>query len=345
MSSSQRNTNNNHAPAAIPVNLGKPSLRLRLEAYYQLVSPQQLSDDWKDRFAQIWSKYGGTVEGERQLAKKLHKKYGTQVLLQLTEGTQPSATTKQQKTTTSDSSSQQYTEEWYELRTQERDSGVIDFTSPCFDPVAALQQSLSVVAETNVPAFTLSQQRLERVDQFRPYLPVNDPQYRVVPMNNHTLRRDTSQPVPQRAALCWESAAMPSYTLLYRAMHSNQKIRVVVRYVDGMRGTITGQLLAYDKHFNLILQRAQETYSPRMPVVHHEEETTSTTTARTVDREIARRQAGGNRRSLAQVLVRGDNVVLVYWATEEQSSQRGAISRYRPQAPKATVGSVGFLKR
>jgi small nuclear ribonucleoprotein (snRNP)-like protein len=335
-SSSNRSINDTAitAPAPIPINLGKPSLRLRLEAYYQLVSPQQLSDDnWRDRFAQIWQKYGGTVEGERQLARKLHKKYGTQVLLQLTEETQSTPTTNEPPNSASDSQ-QQYTEEWYELRPQERDSGVINFTSNCFDPAAALQQPLHVVTEANTSAFALSQQRLERVDQCRPYLPTCDPQYRAAAA---TIRRDAPV-LPRASASCWESTAMPSYAILYQAMHSHQKIRVLVRYVDGMRGTITGKLMAYDKHFNLLLQRAQETFSPRSPV-HHED----APGVRPMDREIARRLAGkSQRRSLSQVLVRGDSVVLVYWAAEEQSSQRGAVSRYRPQAPKAPFGSVGF---
>ncbi|GAX26410.1 hypothetical protein FisN_37Hh040 [Fistulifera solaris] len=319
------------APPSIPINLGKPSLRRRLEAYYQLVSPQQISDEhWKDRFAQIWQKYGGTVEGERQLARKLHKKYGTQVLLQLT--TEETQSTKEPPGNLSSDAPQQYIEEWYELRPQEQDSGVIIFTSNCFDPVAALQQPLHVVAEVNKTAFALSQQRLERVDQCRPYLPTCDPQYRAA---TATIRREAPTMIQKASASCWESTAMPSYAILYKAMHSNQKIRVLVRYVDGMRGTITGKLLAYDKHLNLLLQRAQETFSPRNPVEHDE-----TTGMRTVDREIARRLAGKfQRRSLSQVLVRGDNVVLVYWAAEEQSSR--TVSRYRPHAPKTTFGSVG----
>ncbi|GAX19769.1 hypothetical protein FisN_37Lh040 [Fistulifera solaris] len=344
-SSSNRKINDTastKAPTSIPINLGKPSLRLRLEAYYRLVSPQQISDDnnnWRDRFAQIWQKYGGTVEGERQLARKLHKKYGTQVLLQLTEGSQSTTTTtnsnNNEQPQSSSDAQQQYTEEWYELRSQERDSGVINFTSNCFDPVAALQQPLHVMVEANPPAFALSQQRLERVDQCRPYLPTCDPQYRAAVA---TIRRDAPTMIQRASASCWESTAMPSYAILYQAMRSNQKIRILVRYVDGMRGTITGKLMAYDKHFNLLLQRAHETFSPRSLVQHDD-----TPGVRTVDREIARRLAGKfQRRSLSQVLVRGDNVVLVYWAAEEQSSHRETVSRYRPHAPKATFGSVGF---
>eukprot|EP00978_Attheya_sp_CCMP212_P049432 scaffold663536_cov55-Attheya_sp.AAC.1 len=70
----------------IPVSLGKPSLRLRLEAYYSLIAPDILSNDpeWRKKYDLIYAKYGGSVKGENALARKLAKKYGTQVHLQLT---------------------------------------------------------------------------------------------------------------------------------------------------------------------------------------------------------------------------------------------------------------------
>ena len=68
------------------MSLGKPSLRLRLEAYYSLISPDVIADGaaWRKRFGQIYDKYGGTAGGERALATKLAKKYGGRVRLLLT---------------------------------------------------------------------------------------------------------------------------------------------------------------------------------------------------------------------------------------------------------------------
>ena len=68
------------------MSLGKPSLRLRLEAYYSLISPDVIADGaaWRKRFGQIYDKYGGTAGGERALANKLAKKYGGRVRLLLT---------------------------------------------------------------------------------------------------------------------------------------------------------------------------------------------------------------------------------------------------------------------
>ena len=70
------------ARRVVPVSLGKPSLRRRLEDYYSLVAPEQLipQEEWiSHKFEAIWNKYGGSDEGEALLAKKLSKKYGTTV--------------------------------------------------------------------------------------------------------------------------------------------------------------------------------------------------------------------------------------------------------------------------
>jgi hypothetical protein len=69
----------------IPVSLGKPSLRLRLEAYYKLIAPDQIANftEWRTRVDQIWDKFGGSHEGEKKLATKLAKKYGSNVRLEL----------------------------------------------------------------------------------------------------------------------------------------------------------------------------------------------------------------------------------------------------------------------
>jgi len=45
----------------IPISLGKPSLRQRMEAYYKLVNPEAIQDQekWRATFHQIYEKFGG----------------------------------------------------------------------------------------------------------------------------------------------------------------------------------------------------------------------------------------------------------------------------------------------
>ena len=53
-------------------------------------------------------------------------------------------------------------------------------------------------------------------------------------------------------------------SLLYSILQNKQRIRVMIRYVDCIRGTLTGYLIAFDKHFNMILKDVDEVYGGRV---------------------------------------------------------------------------------
>lgn len=52
-------------------------------------------------------------------------------------------------------------------------------------------------------------------------------------------------------------------SVLHKAFVQRDRVRVLIRYVNGIRGTLTGTLIAFDKHFNLILRDVEEMYSRR----------------------------------------------------------------------------------
>jgi len=76
----------NDASMQIPISLEKASFRRRLEDYYSLIAPDTISieKEWRRKFELIYDTYGGAAEKELTLAKKLAKKYGNTVQLQLT---------------------------------------------------------------------------------------------------------------------------------------------------------------------------------------------------------------------------------------------------------------------
>lgn len=391
---------------SIPVSLGKPSLRLRLEAYYSLIAPDTIADEpaWRKRFEQIYDKFGGTVEGEAKLAAKLAKKYGNNVRLLLTTTTAASsarATTSGGGTNTSSSDAKSHpeasnrSEEWYELTPSELNSGDISFVSSSFDPHAALSADVNAVLKVN--PFVVQAPIIDNVSKFRRLLPSEDPQH-LLPSKRSAAAaaatRAAQQKAPPGSSGATHKISIPgAFTALadrfdkgpfalLRDIHSKkQRVRVMVRYVDCIRGTLTGYVLAFDKHFNMILRDVDEVYSGRA----------TKTGAKggeggdgdggvglgerlsNVEVEVKRRTCflGGGRKNTCisskvssntsnnkndtgvllkrrhcqQMLIRGDCVVMIWRADEERSAYPPAADSSATADPKKKGGmpSAGAL--
>ena len=329
----------------IAVSLGKPSLRLRMESYYTLIQPDIIANqmEWREKFDQIYEKFGGSHEGERRLASKLAKKYGTGVRLLLAksvlERKQPT-TVSPQKASTVDNLAV-HGETWYDLRPGEVDSGDVDFLSDCFDPISALRRPQSEVVNMNpwiseCPVF-------ESVAKFSTHLPASDPLRRVPSRELHGKKR-SSQEQPTNVSCKKTKSSSPFVSIaqnyeigplsvLFKLQ--NQRVRVLVRYVNAIRGTLTGTLVAFDKHMNMILRDCEEIYSPRPSGGNRNDQIESN-----IDNELNRRRnalqecigdhsnvSGTSKtdwsirqRTMKQIMIRGDNVVLVYKAAVECST-------------------------
>ena len=305
----------------IPLSLGKPSLRTRLEAYYELIAPETIANktEWRSKFEQIYQKYGGSYEGEKKLASKLAKKYGVAVRLMVATPKAEGGTQKNSNQANAQVKNK-HEEEWYHLRPAESNSGDIKFVSRQFDPFAALTCPEIDILRTNPWVSECS--LLDTVAQFAFHLPREDPQRR----DPATLKRAPSAKASEAPnkktkqlhpfdsiANSFESG--PLSTL--KKFHKN-RVKVVVRYVNAIRGTITGTLCAFDKHFNMILRDVIEDYSPR-PV----DDDSKTNAERERDRRrMVSSQAESKdssswsvrQREMKQILVRGDIVVSVYLA-------------------------------
>ena len=348
----------------IPVSLGKPSLRLRLEAYYSLIAPDLIAnpEQWRKRYDQVYEKFGGSYEGERKLAAKLANKYGTAVRLLLAESALKDSGYKEQ--TPSDESIAKNPEEWYRLRLNEVNSGDVNLTSENFDPLQALTCSLDQVIKNN-GNWLRECPLLDTVHKFAVHLPVEDPLRREPPTASR--KRPATNPEQQAST---KKAKPPSLSplaavaepyqtgplsVLYKLM--KKRVRVVIRYVNGIRGTVTGTLLSFDKHMNLLLKDVTEVYTPRENTQAMDNQPTNTELE--VTRRLrAYRECGQStnywdpqkedenqmqlpvwavrERQMKQMLVRGDSVVIAYSAEEERSYRSGSISsKGSPRSPSS----------
>jgi small nuclear ribonucleoprotein (snRNP)-like protein len=341
-----------------PVSLGKPSLRHRLEAYYSLVAPEAIADasEWKRKFDIIHSKFGGTVEGETKLSQKLAKKYGNQVMLlvapphrSMRGGQHPDASLALEM---------KHDEKHYELNASQRGSKVLDFTSDQFDASYALVAPEREVIDANPSIYsdatTRQIQQLDNISKFRSLLPMCDPQMiepKTRNTSNATLAISSNasdaekRKVPMLLAMSakYENKKSGPLSLLYSIVANRQRARVMVRYVDCIRGTLTGYVLAFDKHFNMIMRDVDEVYSGRITQDSKAVEavggaqTSTQTSIVTVcappkaKLEARRRMcyppdgSGGpgpavKQRYFHQLMVRGDNVVMIWRAESERSA-------------------------
>jgi len=80
---------------------------------------------------------------------------------------------------------------------------------------------------------------------------------------------------------------------LENQMKNRARVRVVIRKLNGLRGYLDGDLICFDKHFNMVLRNAVDSYS----------------TIPQVESDISNAHLLSRR--LPLLLVRGDNVVLV----------------------------------
>jgi small nuclear ribonucleoprotein (snRNP)-like protein len=383
---------------------------------------------WPERFEQIYAKYGGTAEGERRLASKLAKKYGASVRLQTAGGAGdgvPAVSAAAPATTRSPGGNigREPLPGPGGAPSSDRPSGrppndALDFASESFDPRAALLEATAEqVRRANRGELPAGAR--DRVERCACLLPPADPLFRPPPArpppppssssaaaarrarDAGPARRPATRRASDAASAYFRALAAPleagPLSVLHRAVARRQRVRVLVRYVDGIRGTVTGFLVAFDRHFNLLLRDAEEVYSPRLApscrgAGGHSRRPSGLPDApeaapmSNADAELLRRRMasvagasaaaaagtkGGTagaktdgaspdesasgagaprfpawsvrRRHLKQVLVRGDNVVLVYTAGDEEGPpgprSSPAASGRRPAIPPLSLAA------
>jgi len=152
------------------------------------------------------------------------------------------------------------------------------------DPLAVFASAPSKIYESN--PFVRKSPLLDNMSKFEPHLPDCDP---LKKNNRRKRKRDVENKSKSNSNSSTASGAtgatgrkMPILTsfvsryensgplsLLYNIHIKKQRIRVMIRYTDCIRSTLTGYLLAFDKHMNMILRDVDEVYTPRVTKIYH----------------------------------------------------------------------------
>ncbi|EQC25740.1 hypothetical protein SDRG_16401 [Saprolegnia diclina VS20] len=175
-----------------------------------------------------------------------------------------------------------------------------DHRSAAFDAAVALRE------HERLP-HTQPVHPLDNLNKCRALLPPTDP--------HHNASVGQTKPKPATPAVAKVAPARPALletigdqfeagplSVLRACLKAKAKVCVVIRRVNSIRGTCTGFLKGFDKHMNVVLIDVTERYVPRAP-----EHTTSPPSM-----AQWHRTDGVQKRFLRQLLVRGDNIVLVY---------------------------------
>lgn len=290
--------------ARMEVNLGRKSLKSRLLAYYTVVVPTKVHD-LDSKFGDIYDKYGGSIEAEAKLQKKLRKLYGSEVLLNIVTGDEPkkrkvpliAPSIKGESSKRRPPSSPSVADDDLLLVAS---TGVTCFTSPSFDPYAALHSE-------GLP--TTGDLVLDNVDRCRYLLPQEDEYF--IPLSKKpsasaaTSKQTRPKEAPPFIALA-ESLKSSPFSTLHKAMTLRRRVKVTVRYVNCIRGHVVGSVEGFDRHFNILLSSATETYSTRLVDFGGLSQAQA---------EESRRLNGFGKglktRSIKQMMIRGDMLVSV----------------------------------
>lgn len=202
-------------------------------------------------------------------------------------------------------------------------SGALDVTSEEFDAELALRQP---VGNVKLP-FNI--RPLDNISKCRFLLPPKDPNYfsiaKKTTKTNATAAATTTTPtsasnpsthpstnsakpkIPSALDLMTEKFDEGPMALLKGWLQKRERVRVCVRGVKSVRSWCTGEVRAFDKHFNILLGNVVEEFVDPEDNRNEDEGSKTSTKEKSRNYDLPRRR----KRRVAQMFIKGDGVVLI----------------------------------
>lgn len=219
------------------------------------------------------------------------------------------------------------------------ESEQLDVSSDSFDPLASIYSSEETVPDPSAPIFNNVEEFVNKYTKPKPLAktkvflgPKPGPSTKSASQTTSSLtggasgvqRRFTSEQMPVKGhrkkaknfLTFMKSQKEGPMSALARAVETQNRIQVKIRKLDGIRGTCTGVLVAFDKHWNLALVDVDETFNrlrrPRPDIDNDFKDRNRERVGESIVQVLKiRRNTELCQRHISQIVLRGEHVALV----------------------------------
>jgi len=202
----------------------------------------------------------------------------------------------------------------------------LDVSSASFDPLAALYGEDVNIPDSSAPILNNVETFIARMN--KPNLSEKSSKKKSIPSADVVVERQfTEEQMPiqcprkqgSNVLTYMEKQKQGPMSVLQKCVENETRVKVTTRKLTGVRGTCTGVLIAFDKHWNLALVDVDETYSrPRYRKPEHdngkkvEKPLQPERVGQSVIRILkVRRKTELCQRHIPQMVLRGEHVILV----------------------------------
>jgi len=205
------------------------------------------------------------------------------------------------------------------------ESEQLNASSDSFDPLASIYSSEESVPDPSAPIFNNVEEFVNKYTKPKPGPSTKS----AFPTTSSTgesgvQRRFTPDQMPVKGhrkkaknfLTYMKSQKEGPMSALARSVETQTRISVKIRKLDGIRGTCTGVLVAFDKHWNLAMVDVDETFNrlrrPRSDIDNDFKDQNRERVGESVVQVLKiRRNTELCQRHIAQIVLRGEHVALV----------------------------------